>query len=57
MHFVFTVCDQVAAESSPVWPEHPMTAHWGLTDPASVHNSEVSKRAAFLEAYAELYAE
>lgn len=55
MHFVFTVCDQAAAESCPVWPGQPMTAHWGVTDPAAVQGSEASKRAAFLKAYTELY--
>ena len=55
MHFVFTVCDQAAAESCPVWPGQPMTAHWGVTDPAAVQGSEASKRAAFLKTYTELY--
>ena len=55
MHFVFTVCDQAAAESCPVWPGQPMTAHWGVTDPATVQGSDASKRAAFLKAYTELY--
>jgi arsenate reductase (thioredoxin) len=55
MHFVFTVCDRAAAESCPVWPGQPMTAHWGVTDPAGVQGSEASKRAAFLKTYGELY--
>jgi protein-tyrosine-phosphatase len=55
MHFVFTVCDQAAAETCPVWPGQPMTAHWGVTDPAAVQGSEESKRVAFLKAYTELY--
>jgi len=55
MHFVFTVCDQAAAETCPVWPGEPMTAHWGITDPAAVEGSDETKRAAFLKAYTELY--
>jgi arsenate reductase (thioredoxin) len=55
MHFVFTVCDQAAAEPCPVWPGQPMTAHWGIHDPAAVHGSDEDKRKAFLKAYTELY--
>jgi protein-tyrosine-phosphatase len=55
MDFVFTVCDQTAAESCPVWPGQPMSAHWGVSDPAAVQGSDDSKRAAFLKAYTELY--
>ena len=55
MHFVFTVCDRAAAETCPVWPGQPMTAHWGVHDPASVEGSEDEKRKAFLKAYTELY--
>jgi len=55
MHFVFTVCDQAAAESCPVWPGQPMTAHWGIHDPAAVQGSDEDKRKAFLKAYTELY--
>jgi protein-tyrosine-phosphatase len=55
LHFVFTVCDQAAAEPCPVWPGQPMTAHWGVHDPASVHGSDEDKRRAFLKAYTELY--
>ena len=55
MHFVFTVCDQAAAEPCPVWPGQPMTAHWGIRDPAVVQGSEEDKRRAFLTAYSELY--
>ena len=55
MHFVFTVCDQAAAEPCPVWPGKPMTAHWGIRDPAAVTGSDETKRKAFLTAYAELY--
>ena len=55
MNFVFTVCDHAAAETCPVWPGQPMTAHWGVQDPAAVQGSDVDKRKAFLRAYTELY--
>ena len=55
MHFVFTVCDQAAAEACPVWPGQPMTAHWGVHNPAAVQGSDEEKRKAFLKAYTELY--
>ena len=55
MHFVFTVCDQAAAEPCPVWPGQPMTAHWGVVDPAAVQGSDEEKRMAFLKAYTELH--
>jgi protein-tyrosine-phosphatase len=55
MHFVFTVCDQAAAEVCPVWPGQPMTAHWGVNDPAAVQGSDEEKRRAFLRAYTELH--
>lgn len=51
MHFVFTVCDQAAAELCPVWPGQPMTAHWGVADPAAVQGGDDEKRRAFLKAY------
>lgn len=54
MDFIFTVCDSAAGEACPVWPGQPMTAHWGIPDPAAVEGSEVAKRAAFREAYAAL---
>lgn len=47
MDFVFTVCDQAAGEVCPVWPGHPVTAHWGLPDPAAVEGSEVEQWHAF----------
>ncbi len=49
LHFVFTVCDQAAAEPCPVWPGQPMTAHWGIQDPAAVQGSDEDKRKAFLK--------
>ena len=53
--FVFTVCDSAAAETCPIWPGQPMTAHWGIPDPAAVQGSEAERRAAFADAYGRLY--
>jgi arsenate reductase len=50
MDFVFTVCDSAAGESCPVWPGQPMTAHWGIEDPAEVEGTDIQKEAAFVAA-------
>jgi protein-tyrosine-phosphatase len=50
MDFIFTVCDQAAGETCPVWPGKPMTAHWGQPDPAAATGNEVERRQAFREA-------
>jgi arsenate reductase len=54
MDFVFTVCDRAAAEVCPAWPGQPMTAHWGVADPAAVSGTEVERMLAFRRAFAEL---
>jgi protein-tyrosine-phosphatase len=51
MSFVFTVCDNAANETCPVWPGQPMTAHWGVPDPAAASGSEAERRFAFADAY------
>jgi protein-tyrosine-phosphatase len=51
MDFVFTVCDAAAEEACPVWPGHPMTAHWGIPDPAAAQGNDAEKHLAFAEAY------
>lgn len=51
MDFVFTVCDNAAGETCPVWPGQPMTAHWGIEDPAAASGSDLQKEAAFIAAF------
>ena len=51
MDFVFTVCDNAAGETCPLWPGQPMTAHWGIADPASVEGTDLDKERAFIEAF------
>ena len=54
LDFVFTVCDQAAGEVCPIWPGQPMTAHWGVADPAVEKGDDPAKRKAFFRAYNEL---
>ena len=51
LDFVFTVCDNAAGEVCPIWPGQPITAHWGVRDPAAVEGSEEQIRKAFLDAF------
>jgi len=51
MHFIFTVCDNAAGDVCPIWPGHPVTAHWGVPDPAAVAGSDEDKRRAFRDAW------
>lgn len=50
LDFVFTVCDNAAGETCPIWPGQPMTAHWGIEDPAAVEGPEFQRKAAFEDA-------
>ena len=54
MDFVFTVCDSAAGEACPFWPGHPMTAHWGIEDPAAVEGTDIEKEAAFVTAFRQM---
>lgn len=54
LDFVFTVCDRAAAEVCPIWPGRPMTAHWGLPDPAAVDGSPDEQRRAFDRVFRDL---
>lgn len=54
--FIFTVCDSAAGDACPVWPGQPITAHWGIPDPAAAEGSDEDKRAAFRKAFGQLHA-
>ena len=54
IHFVFTVCDRAASEVCPIWPGHPLTARWGVPDPAAVKGTPEQVRRAFFEAFSVL---
>jgi protein-tyrosine-phosphatase len=54
MHFVFTVCDNAANETCPVWPGAPIAAHWGIEDPAASQGDDLVKMQAFRTAYAQM---
>ncbi|CAA9324904.1 MAG: Arsenate reductase thioredoxin-coupled [uncultured Microvirga sp.] len=51
MDFVFTVCDGAAGEPCPLWPGQPITAHWGIEDPAAVEGSDIEKERAFVQSF------
>jgi arsenate reductase len=52
--FIFTVCDNAAGEVCPIWPGKPMTAHWGVADPAAAEGTDIEKATAFRKAFKEL---
>lgn len=54
LDFIFTVCDNAAGEACPVWPGKPVTAHWGIADPAAVEGGDLEKEAAFVTAFRQL---
>jgi protein-tyrosine-phosphatase len=54
MNFVFTVCDQTAAEACPVWPGKPMTAHWGFEDPSALQGNDAQKAALVAQIYGQI---
>jgi arsenate reductase len=54
LDFIFTVCDNAAGEACPVWPGKPMTAHWGIADPAAAQGTDADKALAFRKAFKEL---
>ena len=54
LDFIFTVCDNAAGEACPIWPGRPLTAHWGVPDPAAVQGTDEDKRQAFDAAFAAL---
>lgn len=56
MDFIITVCDNAAGEVCPVWPGHPVTAHWGFADPAAVEGTDEEKRAAFEKIFKQIMA-
>ena len=56
MDLIYTVCDNAAAETCPLWPGQPVTTHWGIADPAAVQGTDQEKRKAFLRAFSELSA-
>lgn len=51
LDFVFTVCDNAAGEACPAWPGQPMTAHWGIEDPAAAEGTDIEKERAFVQAF------
>jgi len=54
MDFIVTVCDNAAGEVCPVWPGHPVSAHWGFEDPAAVEGTDEEKRAAFSKVFKQI---